>query len=246
MYIYIHTYIYIITTYTNILMTTNQTRRIKPEVLTVGADVWSARAHAGSNGYCKGVPPAADASVIDMGGTSMAAPIAAGGTALIRQYFVQGWYPSGKQTAGDGFVPSSALLRAVIMNSARPLQGGYDASGDGGNRWEDLDSKLPNNQQGWGAMRLVQAVILDPPVEGQPKAMSIRDESGKHAARCLHTGDVWTLGLDVRAGQALYVTLTWTDPPASLIADVILINDLDLSVVSPDRKVTYLCGCMSG
>jgi hypothetical protein len=84
-------------------------------------------------------------------------------------------------------------------------------------------------------MRLVAGIVLDPPIQGQPKALTIRDEIGVHSSKCLHTNDAWVLGLDVRAGQELRVTLTWTDPPASLISDVILINDLDLSVAGPDK-----------
>ncbi|WP_226470643.1 hypothetical protein [Luteimonas panaciterrae] len=41
----------------------------------------------------------------------------------------------------------------------------------------------------------------------------------------------------VRAGEELRVTLTWYDPPASTLAAVALVNDLDLEVEGPDGRV---------
>ncbi len=46
-------------------------------------------------------------------GTSHSTPLAAGMAALVRQYFVQGWYPSGAPIAASGFQPSAALVKAV-------------------------------------------------------------------------------------------------------------------------------------
>ena len=50
-------------------------------------------------------------------GTSMATPIAAGTLALIRQYFVEGWYPSGASQAADAHLPSGPLLKAVLLGT---------------------------------------------------------------------------------------------------------------------------------
>lgn len=214
----------------------------KTQVLTVGADVWSARARAppGGPGTCGGVPPATGASVADMGGTSMAAPIAAGGAALIRQYFFEGWFPTGKKVPGNGFAPSGALVRAVMMNSGRPLGGFHDVSGDGTDRWEALDTRLPNNLQGWGSLRLETSLFFDPPTALSARKMFLRDDAGPFATACLATGGAFTQSFSVKGGEPFRAMLAWTDPPASLIADKVLINDLDLRVHGGgDAKVRW-------
>lgn len=50
-------------------------------------------------------------------GTSMATPLAAGSAALVRQYFTDGFYPSGIKTAADAFLPSAPLVKAVMMGA---------------------------------------------------------------------------------------------------------------------------------
>ena len=45
----------------------------------------------------------------------MATPIAAGAVTLIRQYFTEGFYPSGGKQPADAFLPSGALLKAVLL-----------------------------------------------------------------------------------------------------------------------------------
>lgn len=44
-------------------------------------------------------------------GTSMAAPLVAASAVLVRQYFLEGFYPSGTRTRNDAFSPSGALLK---------------------------------------------------------------------------------------------------------------------------------------
>ena len=51
----------------------------------------------------------------------MATPIVAGAAVLVRQYFTDGYYPAGVKTAENEFEPMGALLKAVIVNSGRPL-----------------------------------------------------------------------------------------------------------------------------
>jgi subtilisin family serine protease len=46
-------------------------------------------------------------------GTSMASPVTAGCVALVRQYFAEGWYPTGQANPGNAMNPSAALVKAV-------------------------------------------------------------------------------------------------------------------------------------
>ena len=55
-------------------------------------------------------------------GTSMAAPVAAGFAIKSRSYFVNGYYPSGFANSSDGFIPSGALLKAVLVHSGRAME----------------------------------------------------------------------------------------------------------------------------
>lgn len=45
----------------------------------------------------------------------MATPVVAGAAALLRQYFVQGFYPTGAAVSASGFTPSGPLLKAVVL-----------------------------------------------------------------------------------------------------------------------------------
>lgn len=52
-------------------------------------------------------------------GTSMSTPVAAGAVALVRQYFAQGWYPTGAPVAANTYSPSGPLLKAIVMGNLR-------------------------------------------------------------------------------------------------------------------------------
>lgn len=49
----------------------------------------------------------------------MATPIVAGTLLLVRQYFVEGWYPSGAKRAANAVVPSGSLMKAVLLGESR-------------------------------------------------------------------------------------------------------------------------------
>ena len=113
--------------------------RIKPDLVVPGEDTLSANGPGvDSSGnlfsttanHCV-VPSATTArttadsknfALRTMSGTSMATPLAAGAVEKIRQYFVQGYYPSGNK-GGTSISPAESLLRAVILASAQPLSG---------------------------------------------------------------------------------------------------------------------------
>jgi hypothetical protein len=56
-------------------------------------------------------------------GTSMATPVVAGASALVRQYFLDGYYPCGSKSCSTSISPSGALVKAVLANGAQPLKG---------------------------------------------------------------------------------------------------------------------------
>uniref|UniRef100_A0A0C1NDC5 Peptidase S8/S53 domain-containing protein n=1 Tax=Tolypothrix bouteillei VB521301 TaxID=1479485 RepID=A0A0C1NDC5_9CYAN len=60
----------------------------------------------------------------------MASPAVAGAAALIRQYFTEGWYPSGSPTPADAIVPTGALLRSMLINAGQDMTGGAGYPGD--------------------------------------------------------------------------------------------------------------------
>ena len=94
--------------------------RSKPDVTCPGEYIHSAEAHG--NG-----PVLQCGAVVEMSGTSMATPICAGAATLIRQYFRDGFYAgsrgaSGRRGAGESLHASGALVKAVLIQGATPIQ----------------------------------------------------------------------------------------------------------------------------
>ena len=116
--------------------------RIKPTVCapgdgaSEGAGIISADSDGIKNSYNSGT--------IAMRGTSMATPAVAGAAALVRQYFKEGYYPTGTANAADAFIPSAALIRSLIINSAQNMIGIYGGG------------SIPGTGQGWGRVNSLQ------------------------------------------------------------------------------------------
>ncbi|TVQ74887.1 MAG: hypothetical protein EA380_11980 [Phycisphaeraceae bacterium] len=182
-----------------------QDGRIKPDVVAPGCGIRSA--FGGSS--CGDSP---------LSGTSMATPAVSGMAALVRQYFMEGWYPSGMPTPTDGFVPSGALLKAVLVNSAQDMAG---------------EPGYPNDREGWG--RVVVADSL--PLGDESRRLIVQDVRNDVG---LVTGSVIAHPIQVlNDAEPLKITLAWTDPPASPGAMTALVNDLDLEVIAPNGDVYF-------
>jgi subtilisin family serine protease len=148
-----------------------------------------------------------------MSGTSMATPGAAGMAALVRQYYADGYYPTGAAVTANRFTPSAALIKATMLNSTATMTG----SGAGA---------MPGNCQGWGRVLLDDSLFFS----GQARTLIAVDEPGFPLGGA---GQVKTYTVQVAAGQPLRATLAWTDFPSTPVASINLNNDLDLDVSGP-------------
>jgi fibronectin type 3 domain-containing protein len=179
--------------------------RFKPDLTMPGQGIISARndRNVGTN----------NCNTITMSGTSMASPGAAGMAALVRQYYSDGFYPTGAPVAGDGFAPSAALVKGTLLNSTQQMTG----TGAG---------PVPDACQGWGRVLLDNALFFD----GQTRRLVAIDDPGFAQGAA---GQERRFAVQVDAGESLRATLAWTDFPSTPAASVNLENDLDLEVVGP-------------
>ena len=173
-------------------------------------------------------------------GTSFASPMVAGGALLARQYFTDGYYPTGARNASNGFTPSNALIKAIILNSGRNMTGRYTANdGTGG-----ASGPLPNFGQGWGRIALDNALYFT----GDRRELKVLadiyngattgDTARPAPNAAITTGEVHTYQLtDVSTIEPLRISLVWSDPKAALGNQAALVNNLDLEVVDPQGTV---------
>lgn len=147
-------------------------------------------------------------------GTSYASPLAAGAAALVRQYFTDGYYPSGSPDVTQGFAPSAALIKAVLMNSGTPLSS---------------SNTFPGYDQGWGRINLSSAL----PFAGASSQLIVFDGTLAFSSSTDKPFS-WTFTLP-DSSTPLKVSLVWTDPASNPAAATNLVNDLDLVVNAPRR-----------
>lgn len=173
--------------------------RRKPEIYAPGCSTVSSTPGSCSTG--------------SMSGTSMASPAIAGVGMLARQYYMDGFYPTGASNPSDAFVPSGALVKATLLNSAVDMTG---------------VSGYPSNLEGWGRALADKALHF----EGDARGLIVQDVWN---ANGLSTGEVDEYQFTVSGSdQKLKVTLVWTDYPGAVGTNFAAVNDLDLEVVGPN------------
>lgn len=180
--------------------------RVKPDVVAPGTSTVSAGGNTSHTDL--------GCATRSLSGTSMSCPTVAGAAALLRQYFSDGFYPSGTRNAADKRELSAAEVKAVLLNGTLPLPaGGVFGGGD----------------YGWGR------VFLDSNLYFAGEARKLRLTSVPNAEG-LVTGDSRSITVEVSAGEEMRATLVWSDPEATLGAARALVNDLDLVVSDGTRS----------
>lgn len=89
--------------------------RLKPDILMSGHRLITGDSDFGETGRT--------CDTREVNGTSFATPIVAGFSALVREYYRKGYYPSGTRQPDEGFLPSAALLKASLVAGARSMTG---------------------------------------------------------------------------------------------------------------------------
>ena len=195
--------------------------RRKPEIYADGHNVLSAQAGSAA-------PEPSTACT----GSSMATPAIAGGAALIRQYFKNGFYPTGAANVANAFEPSGALVKAVLLNSTRDMTGV-----DRENGTMAALNGYPTNLEGWGLAVLDDTVYF----AGDPHSLNVWDVP---RATGIGTGDQTTYNVWVQSNAPRFkVTLAWMDSPPTAgtwgNALMPVNNNLDLIVQAPDGTLYY-------
>ena len=80
----------------------------------------------------------------------MATPVVAAAALLVRQYFMDGFYPSGRASPSNSYTPSGVLLKGVLLGGAVDMIG-------------TLQGKLPLDgplgpRQGFGRVNLTNSL----------------------------------------------------------------------------------------
>ncbi|HQO20712.1 MAG TPA: S8 family serine peptidase [Acidobacteriota bacterium] len=181
--------------------------RLKPDLCAPGANINSA------DGLT-------NCSTAYNAGTSMSAPAVSGGAALMRQYFLEGWYPGGTKSAADSRRPSAALLKACLLNGAMEMTGDDQLS-------SQTVTRVPSLDQGWGRIHLDNVLYFSGDSR-RTRLWDVRNENG------LPTGGQTEYAVSIASSsEPLKVHLVWTDPASNPMVSLNLVNNLDLEVVSP-------------
>jgi hypothetical protein len=176
---------------------------MQPEVVAPGTWIVSARSSPG--GFPAGGNDRLQLAVTS--GTSMATPNVAGSVALIEQYFLDGFHKA------VSLVPSSSLLRAVVITTANPLKTG---------------DKTINVESGFGQVSLGKHL----PFASDPFWFQAGD-----VIPIANPGHLVANFTVTDTSQEVRVTIAYLDAVAHKDPVFPLVCDLDLIVVSPTKTI---------
>ena len=174
--------------------------RIKPDITATGISIESARGNEQHSTSINTSPQRSTQS-----GTSMSTPITAGSAALMRQYYTDGFYPTGSANSADAHNPTGPLMKATLINGANTDVGHF------------------NGDAGWGRVWLENSLPFTGSEQGL-RAWEITNKDG------LKTNEEMLFTIEAKDDQPIIATLTWYDVAGPLGSNKTLVNDLDLSI----------------
>lgn len=184
--------------------------RIKPDVVATGTDVSAALSSSADRLEMPPIPNTSEKYVY-LTGTSMAAPHVTGSCAL----FIQLW-----KKKNDGKIPSLALIKAALINSAVSLAGGPSGRLDENQQQIPLEH-IPNNDQGWGRVNLTSLLKIS-----NESRIYMDQDKPFTASGQEHVTRVTS----VDNNHPLKATMCFSDVPGATGANPASVNDLDLEV----------------
>ncbi len=200
--------------------------RIKPDVVapgtrSMGAATRDALYADEDSGPCMGHYLCEPRFVVSNGtygevwgkGTSFATPLAAGAAGLLGQ-----WY----RNTHNNVAPSPAMKKAMIINSALDIQGGWYQPDEYTTITVD---HIPSDYQGWGKVDLRRSFPAAGTWFALDQSVLFTTSGGSPWIGHFRRGSV---------GRPVRVTLVWTDAPGSPGSNHPMVNDLDLRVYQLD------------
>lgn len=201
-------------------------KRIKPDIVAPGRTILSAGSKPNMSGECDGdtkpelgkkIPESVGLMYAE--GTSMATPVVAGTAAQIRQYFEEGFYPTGKSNREDSFTPSGSLLKAIILNGGKEMVG-VDNVG-----YVTVSSPF-DGAQGFGRVSLSDSLPIKGKTNFKAKVFDrqLIEEDQKQSIE---------ISVDISEecdSELLSATLVWMDLPSSPGCQQCLLNNIDLEL----------------
>ncbi len=170
--------------------------RVLPTLIAPGQIIASTRRRDGALYCAVSIPDTNDEYSYCMG-TSMAAPHVSGLATLL----VEWW-----RARHAGLNPSPAMLKALLIDGARPLTG---------------RAMAPDDAQGWGLAGIPRFVGPDALPWFAVDQTALLDDPGQIHRYAVRAAD---------PTQAVRLQLSWSDAPGAIGANPALVNDLDLRV----------------
>jgi hypothetical protein len=154
-----------------------------------------------------------------------------GATLLARQYLTEGFYPSWQRNAADAFTPMGALLKAIAVNSAKPLSGDYQRTGSGSAL---RDNMPPNFEYGFGLLSLDTTLLLEGH-SNPARALYLDGDFDNMSVMGNRQFKDYVFAVPEGEAASVRVTMVYQDAPAMSMSRVTLVNDLDVSLIDGGR-----------
>ena len=155
--------------------------------------------------------------LLSRSGTSMACPFISGASALLRQYFIEGYYICCVKNESNSIKPSSTLLRCCLLNTGKaPFN----------------KPETPNYETGFGVPKLDDIVIF--------KEQSPLNYGYRICNECFISSNEHIFSkINITMKGEIRITLSYLDFALDEDSEIPLACDIDLIVISPSNQIVF-------